>query len=634
MFVAAKQLSGCLHVQCGELIQLERRRAQPSHVRYFIKFNRAVLYIFGAYICGLDMNYDEQVDGASKQKRSISRQRRPKRSKWKCSLKFSWIPKILFYLTLCAIVYLIIVTYFQYSYDFNLLRNQRLLDQTVATQVEVELKSLDKANISTEQNVSTSLEITQKYAKLLNPSYWHLTIFIECVYLQAVFSILIVFMASYLNYNYLNPFDYYFYRDLIDSEQERASALRLVTKEVSDFKASSQIYLVASSADKLHGNARMALNAAAVPNDTGSVRCSRRASRKVEFWSQASKLVLEMLKSGSLMPMNRSVGWTQMRVTIQFLHQGVMILLSIILIPLLTFSIVSQSNNQSYTPVCIALIFLMIMFCSMAIICMPTYIIACLDQIRYVVKLCSLIRSCICLNRLEFDTFERHKKHLATKHKNHDEICCKNACNEACQRMNANFLFALMHFKIFVAQFEPMKRSLGLVWLQAFSSLFINPILVRIHLPYLRQAFNDDNKPFFFELIQALSLIISCSALLLADIGALPICNLYSRCQDLHGTLCSLMAHITSVEHRQQFSCSLYDHHAISLLEKELAHPNQLLTRLMTKTFGGVSGSYTNLLRLHFWWGLIMISIVFYNRTADNSSFFSALLSDPLGVFK
>lgn len=686
--------SRCLHLQFAKVVQLERQQEQSELAQKLYQLNRAIVYNLGAYLCNLDLKYDRANDLDEQNQNAIKNattnlQKRGhfNYSNWKRSFKYNWLSKALFYLVLAATAYLQLVLYFQYSYDFNLLRVNRLMKRTNGSLLTHDNSYKIGAASAKSLDLLQKLNVTEKYARTFNPNYWHLTMFVESVYISDIMLMATMYLTYYLEYTYFTPFDYHFYRELLDSEQECESSKRLVKRQVIKFKTSSRDYVSAStsSINMLSANSRMAMDSistrnfglqrrlAPPPSSDAKKTIDELASRQ----SETDELLEEMLESGSLTPMNRSNKWVEMRLLIELAYHIWIFIYALFLNLTIMIGLVSQSRGsvQLHSPTMLAFLFLIILNLPMIVICVPASTIACLDQIRYVTKLRKLIMRCIELNRSELFVVEQQSAsgtmwrnvptvpqpiHTSWRNKTFPSSRStqtatgslaqvdkylhetqqlvgsvrigEDAFAETRRRMNANYLFVLMHYKIFVAQFEPLKRSVGLVCLQAFVIIFEIPIIARLHLPYAMQA-NYNERSISLERLKAISLLLSCSMLFPAIFAILPVCYLYSRCQDLYRALWSLMAHLTNVRRVQQAGVAVYDRHAVMLLDKELAHPDRLLRRFMTRSVAGLSGSYTSLVRSLFWWGIVVLSIVLFDESSIELDSVSTILTDPLGVY-
>lgn len=140
------------------------------------------------------------------------------------------------------------------------------------------------------------------------------------------------------------------------------------------------------------------------------------------------------------------------------------------------------------------------------------------------------------------------------------------------------------------------------------------PTIARLHLRFM----SDDPSSKQF------SLITSCLMIVPANVGMVPMCFLFNRCMDLHKRLSNLLAHTVHVDLIYQslmgsYDSRVYDPDNVSLLRRDLDHPDQLKRLFAPKCFG-ISLTYTLLCKIHFWFGFILLSIIAGNKCNNRSS--------------
>ena len=188
--------------------------------------------------------------------------------------------------------------------------------------------------------------------------------------------------------------------------------------------------------------------------------------------------------------------------------------------------------------------------------------------------------------------------------------------------MNTNLIFVLMQYKIFVDQYMSLKRTLVVLSLSMTAFIMVVPLILRIHLVYLNV--------FYVENANMFSIYLSFSVLIASDCNMIPICHLYNRCLDLYRALSSLLAHIIATESDPN-GRGLYNHHAVSILTKELGHPHRLIVQFRAGSLG-LPCTYTTLVKTHFWWGLIVLSVL-ADKQFSSQGLVGAIFRDPFGAF-
>lgn len=202
------------------------------------------------------------------------------------------------------------------------------------------------------------------------------------------------------------------------------------------------------------------------------------------------------------------------------------------------------------------------------------------------------------------------------------------------KQMNYNVLFAFMHFKIFVSQFRRPKDNCGLCVLGVTCIIFIMPTIARLHLPYL------DNGG-----IRALVVGASVISIAMYNQVALPVGYTHARSLRIYKSLNSLLAHMLEVDMvgveptggggdgqptDTETETSLYNRHLIWSIRKELDHPDTMKSHFAIKKYG-FEFTYSSLVRVHFWLGLLALSFI-SSQNLSEEIFFSNFLNDPFGL--
>lgn len=190
---------------------------------------------------------------------------------------------------------------------------------------------------------------------------------------------------------------------------------------------------------------------------------------------------------------------------------------------------------------------------------------------------------------------------------------------ESCfSQMNANLLHSILDYKVFVGQFEPIKRSFGFILIIVSVLMIVMPIMGLIHVPYIDKR------------VKVFTVSLSMFCALAADILiAIPISYLYTRCLELYQSLSSLLAHSIEVTTHENIG-RIYDRHSVWILRKELAHTDRLANQFVFR-FIGLKLTYINLLKVHFWLGLV--TLYMFVESSYQGELLGAVFRDPLGVY-
>lgn len=332
-----------------------------------------------------------------------------------------------------------------------------------------------------------------------------------------------------------------------------------------------------------------------------------------DCYNYDNRLYLKQLHSTSaLTPFNRNPHWREVRVLAMFITYNISLIYGAFFISFM-MSILDEHEDRSQNSsefVYYLTRFEYAYMSSLVIISGSIYtvgtIIRIYDQILLVRRLRQLLDACRRINsniaRCLIFT-ERSSKESSIFLSIYDR-------NRALFRsLNINLLLVLMHYKIFVAQMNNGVRDSFKIVHVNVAILISIPIIIRLHLPYMDQDASSRDfalKTSYFVLIPANFVLV-------------PLCHLFSRCMDLNKSLAYLLAHTieTDLKYSQQGSSSghchpdatLYNAHNVTLLRRELNHPERLKSRVAVMALG-MSFTYTLLCRLLFWYGFIMLSII------------------------
>lgn len=186
-----------------------------------------------------------------------------------------------------------------------------------------------------------------------------------------------------------------------------------------------------------------------------------------------------------------------------------------------------------------------------------------------------------------------------------------NAFDPIDESINLCLMQTLLHYKIFVRQSKPALDSIKIYTSIGICVTSIMPIVTRLLFAYL-----DDQQ-------RRISILVCVVVMVYGDLGFVLIGKLHIRCLDICRHLQSLIAHSIAMDHivRLQTGHDAYDRHLIWLLRKELNHPERLVDQFATRLIGGLSKmTYSSLIRYHFWWGVMIISITVIDPSSPNAN--------------
>lgn len=238
-------------------------------------------------------------------------------------------------------------------------------------------------------------------------------------------------------------------------------------------------------------------------------------------------------------------------------------------------------------------------------------IINCFDQLDYAHELCELIRGC-------------KKRIMARQSSKVDSIGAKfelterpadglEMWNSTRALVKSNLLCTLMRYKIFVAQFQPIRKSFSVVSGIGLIMFMVVPLVARIYHNYL-----DLN-------VRNITAACSFCFSLATDLLFVPLCQLNFRCGHLYRELSGLLAHSVEIfqsngnrgcldgttenENSYETCKEVNNNQVLWLLRKELHYPEQMVNKFNV-SLCGLKISYANMLKIHFYFGIIVLPTV------------------------
>lgn len=270
------------------------------------------------------------------------------------------------------------------------------------------------------------------------------------------------------------------------------------------------------------------------------------------------------------------------------------------------------------------------------------YFFTCLDQIFLMNKLDQMAKQSIDISRLNLG--QQLDRCLASN----------TELYNVKKQANSSLLYILMHFKIFEAQHKHLKTPFAFTIIIGLIIVFIYPIFGRLHLPYF-----EPNSGSHMVMMVVSTLIIPPFTLCIVSI-----CHNYHCCVRLFQTMAKYLAHIIDTEDYYEGlkmndvlglsfgdnngtetttiwskQDKIFSEHLVGLLRKLISHPEHLENEFAVRSIG-LRFTYAHMLRLYFWFGLILISVITYRGREtqnDKSSLLSrsifSIVDDPFKLF-
>ena len=545
------------------------------------------------YICCIDLR------GTWQQSESANQSNRYKQI-------LSWSTKLSLILYCVCTCHVLIGLYYQYSHDLDLVTLQ-VLNQNSSMSPPLLTLADKNTNLDGPRSVLFNrIQDSKKLLSAIGAGEYRKYIAVEQMHLANVVFAFVGFGLLYLFYRHVTPYEIYYVREQLDYKREQKTIKQLVEQVVENYLKSDYLF------NQIHSPSRVA-------------HCSSGQGHADTITSQ---LVKVMLANGTLIPANRS--------SYSFRRRSLLVLcymISLVIFLIVFYAIMLTDAGVLYVPDSILEIsnrVLEYFFCVSFFSFGAATLIGSVDQSVYVNKIRRLVHQCIEINSSEFG------KHLRCSSGTEpgplsDILLVQNSTSktpsrilkirEPALKMNANLLFILLHYKIFVRQLRPITKTLNPAAAIANFGLLWVPFVVMLHMPYMKLLHAQDNRPILIGL--------TLSSLLPIDLQILSICYLNARCMNLYRSLSSLAAHIIELE--SLHGARVYDSHAIMTVFKELRESDRFIDQFTTR-LAGLSGTYPTMVRAHFWWGLMMTSIL-VGMQSNGAGMFESFFSDPFGAF-
>lgn len=551
---------------------------------------------------------------------------------------------LLYYFHYYFSIKLLVIVYHQYVFDyhkykldkFDLIANQTYTDGYL-TPRQVECKELFR------DHLVDGYEQARDAYKSIGAPFMHFNYIIENGLIYLILWTECVYLQPQYYYRFCRPFDYGVIDILLAPLRLQALTDRLIANRVNNFIVSSRTYEVLRMAENRQESGRCS-------DSTQRQHCEVSRKDEIIFNSNPSnhKFLVEeaksMAASGILQPLNRR----EDRIDKLSDMYG---LLFIIMLPSLIGSLMLFELAIPYMNVFGAEIeagamdYIIRVELAIYSITGPgavcTYvagvIMICVDQVHLVSRLGCLIDNCIRHNTYDLLAFLKCDRNYSSptyfcdielrdhgssepdaESSNHPSHSVKTSdfdeaiYERVVQRsINRSLLNSILHYKIFVKQLRCQFSTIQIFSTMALIVTLAGPIMTRLLIAYL------DRKR------QTLSVLGCLIVLLFTDLALGMVCWLHGRCLCIYRHMQSLMAHTVEMDHiaEMRIGRKAFDEHLIRMLYRELGHPDRLVDQFSTQILGGqINVTYPSLIKVHFWLGILFISIMVIDPTLPNAA--------------
>lgn len=561
------------------------------------------------------------------------------------------IRKLSIVVFILILVHLSCNIYYQYRYDFTRFKLKRLKNfSKFMANGYANHSALHMYHLA---ELKSHMDEMGRVLQLIGNPHMHLTFVSEYLYVACIFVTVTTYMLPQIFIVVRGKLSCYFVRNIVDYDNEMRSFDMIVDQEVEKFLVSSRFYKLAM--ERLIDNQRndptfenllaLSTNAGLIHFNemyTCNVSNSYQIHQEIEMSRFLDAQVIYWKSNHLLRPFNRSPIWIRQWARIMFIFIICSIFNSIIVDTALAYVLLTKMGKKASgwnwlaQMITLSELFVFLLVASIALIYYGgSFLLSCLDQLKLLRKLESFTKCITYDSRMKF----KHLNHASTNLFWEDHLALISDFKE---RLNAELLYILMHYKITQSQHRHLKVPFALTLSTGLAIIFIYPILCRVHLPYLDIHSDGDS----YRLLMVISLLLvppytTC---------VISMCCHYNSFVRLFRALANYLAHIIDVEQnfgsnykgerRDTLGSEMYNSHLVSQLRKLVSHPENLGNEFAIKSIF-IKFTYNNVIRVYFWLGLIIISIIYYARQEQNSatnpsilsSSVLSLLDDPFGLY-
>lgn len=552
---------------------------------------------------------------------------------------------------------------YQYTYDYYMFHLRKL--QAAQSSGQVNVVELYKRSNIYEFSLSQKIELSRANLKLFGSPLMSFPYVGVCTYVLIFCLAFMYYFCPLVYFRYYTPLDFYFVRMMLNWQEEQQNCEQMIRNQVDLFIESSKNFAAASLGRQyLITFGYPTLNVDCVDQQRQPKK--RASSLKAAYnWPQSMQYsykdehdwtemkLRQMTTNGNLQPLNRAnLIWldklSRFNCMLFFFVPTSCLIYIVFIFSFIPYFLGSEYENDpmdlwvafEVATLNIIIIFGTLFYTSLSLI-------NCIDQVHISKELKNMIDKFITKSKqFYFDSMPlgqlpdleeglpqqgydpsttgslrrvtRFDFQLGHQLEQTDSTCTLQQLERYREQVNTDLLYILMHYKIFAAQLRPVKRTFGFISASSIGLMTVFPVLARLHLPYITES-GAKILAIFICLLMAFS----------ADCCMMPICWMNRGYMDLYNSLSCLMAHLVELTDHQDTGY-LFSKHMVWLLRKELNHPENFNNQFATISMGMVI-DYPRMMRIHFWIGLVVLSL-FVDLQSSDDTIFGHFLNDPLGI--
>jgi len=609
-------------LNCADLGEYESIHTKLS--RWFIKYFSAACNVRITYLENSGTSDEKTVD-----KKDDDCDRDIQKDNSRLNRNMNIIKKVVLFVYFYTSIRFSVLLHFQYRYDFSYIRSKQFqADLLTLSSESDQMEWKKRTSFDTEFLLSVNQTEYKQSLELDRENSWRVLKSLGCPYAHQTFVAVIAYLTVFglTTFTYLVPcfsvkdLNNFFFGMMLDKPAELTKCRKRIQHHATVILNSSKNFVLAhatlcalGSRDKLTALRRLKSNS--------------RIRKQARDHHETVRIVENWLKSDTLVPVNYSAGWIHETSKVFSSVNTVQVSFSIVQdVFLFYFLHLILGTQLELDPLDVFSMFELALHASIDIIATSFYLglfnAVSSNQLRYVRWLRKqMMEHITTLKEINEKLYQLTDELQVEPKSNCDTFCARNVIDKRLlQQMNERFLLALFQYRIFVTEFERLRNALRACANLILMMVFFVPILVRLHISYID------------ETLHPYAIVFCSSVIFFGDTVLVARCRLHQMGVELARFIWSLQAESTKLN-TALLSHNLepaYYEHSVQLYNKETEDPTKLYRQLAIITIVGPV-TYPNLVQVHYWFFLVMISAFF--EVESWLKIMGPRFHDPLGIF-
>jgi len=609
-------------LNCADLGEYESIHTKLS--RWFIKYFSAACNVRITYLENSGTSNEKTVD-----KKDDDCDRDIQKDNSRLNRNMNIIKKVVLVVYIYTAIRFVFFLYFQYKYDFSSMKLKRFdIDLLSLSSESVQIKWKEKTRFDTDflltvnqSEFKQSLELERQHSwevlKSLGCPYVHQSFIAETGYLTVLGLTALTYPIPFMS---MTDVDTFFFGMMLDKPAELTKCRKRIQHHATVILNSSKNFVLAHAT-------LCALGSRDKLATLKQLKSKSRMRKQARDHHETVRIVEHWLKSDTLVPVNYSAEWIHEMSKIFSTVNTVQVSFSLVQDAfLLWFVHLLLGNQLELDPIDVWSIFELALHAFIDVVATSFYIglfdALSRNQIRYIRWLRKqMMEHITTLKEINEKLYQLTDELQVEPKSNCDTFCARNVIDKRLlQQMNERFLLALFQYRIFVTEFGYLRKVFKVSANIILMIVFFVPIVVRLHVSYVDES------------LQPYAIIFCFSVIFFSDTVLVAWCRMHQMGVELARFIWSLQAESTKLN-TALLSHNLepaYYEHSVQLYNKETEDPTKLYRQLAIMTIVGPI-TYPNLVQVHYWFFLLMISAFF--EVESWLKLLGPRFHDPLGVF-